>query len=183
MTSGLAACALIRHGGVIGRAERGERGADFGAAEFLQACFEALLQRVAEGVVGRDEVPLLAEFIEQQLGDRVGLHARRVADAEDVPMAVRAGNGVGVAAGDDVQDLPGSRPRQGPAPCGVDVAEQEIDLVAVDQLVRLLHGGAGVGAGRVFESSSAWRPRMPPLALICSIASLAPISSFLPSSA
>ncbi len=64
----------------------------------------------------------------------------------------RAGDGVGVAAGDDVVDaaLVGDladrdRHRR------IDVAEQEIDLVAVDQLARLLHRGAGIGAGRILD--------------------------------
>ena len=33
----------------------------------------------------------------------------------------------------------------------VDVAEQEVDLVAVDQLARLLHRRAGVAAGRILD--------------------------------
>ena len=33
----------------------------------------------------------------------------------------------------------------------IDVAEQEVDLVALDQLARLLHGGAGVAAGRILD--------------------------------
>ena len=67
-------------------------------------------------------------------------------------MAVLAGDGVGVAAGDDVQDSGLVRHvAEGERHRGVDVAEQEIDLVAVDQLVRLRHRDAGVGAGRILR--------------------------------
>ena len=57
---------------------------------------------MAEGVIGRDEVPLLAVFGEQSLGYRVGFHPRRVADPKDVPMTIATSDRVGVAAGDDV---------------------------------------------------------------------------------
>src|SRR5258708_20845452 len=49
-----------------------------------------LKQRVAERIVGRDEVPFLAVLGVEQIRHRIGFHARRVADAEDVPLAVRS---------------------------------------------------------------------------------------------
>ena len=67
-------------------------------------------------------------------------------------MAIGAGHRIGVAAGNDMQHLglvrhfaEGERHRR------IDVAEQEVDFVAVDQLVRLLHRGAGIGAGRILD--------------------------------
>ena len=150
MTSGLAACALIRIGREVGCAEWRQRGAHLRTSELFQARFKTLLQRVAEGIVGGDEVPLLAELIEQQLGDGVGLHPRRIADAKNIPVTIASRHRVGVAAGDDVQHLGlvrylTDRERHR----GIDVAEKEVDLVALDQLVGLLHRRTGVGAGRV----------------------------------
>ena len=62
-----------------------------------------------------------------------------------------------MAAGHDMQDAllvrdlgHGERERR------VDVAEQEVDLVALDQLARLLHGRAGVAAGRILDDQLAW---------------------------
>ena len=150
--SGLVDCALIRlaeksvvPSGVI-------VGAELGAFGLLQARLEACLQAAAERVVGGDEVPLLAVAFEQQLRHRIGFHARRVADAEHVPMALRAGDRVGVAAGHDMKYLlleadigHGLRQRR------VDVAEQEVDLVALDQLICFLHGDGGFTAGRIFD--------------------------------
>ncbi len=46
---------LDQIGRIVGGAERRQRGADLGAAELLEAGLEALLQGVAEGVVGREE--------------------------------------------------------------------------------------------------------------------------------
>ena len=67
-------------------------------------------------------------------------------------MAARAGDRVGVAAGHDVQDALFVRHlRHGERERRVDVAEQEIDLVALDQLARLLHRDAGVAAGRILD--------------------------------
>ena len=67
-------------------------------------------------------------------------------------MAARAGDRVGMAARHDMQDAlfvrnlgHGERERR------VDVAEQEVDLVALDQLARLLHRGARVAAGRILD--------------------------------
>jgi hypothetical protein len=57
-----------------------------------------------------------------------------------------------VAARHDVQDALFVRDRSHrERQCRVNVAEQKIDLVAVDQLARLLHRHAGVAAGRVLD--------------------------------
>ena len=110
------------------------------------------LERVAEGVVGRDVIEFLAVVLDQRGGDGVRLHLRRVADAEHVPVAARAGDRVGMAAGNDVQDALFVRHlRHGERERRVHVAEQEIDLVALDQLARLLHRRAGVAAGRILD--------------------------------
>ena len=67
-------------------------------------------------------------------------------------MAARAGDRVGMAAGHDMQHALFVRDlRHGERERRVDVAEQEIDLVAFDQLARLLHRRAGVAAGRILD--------------------------------
>ena len=117
-----------------------EVAADPLAAERGDRLDHARFERVAEGVVGRDVIELLAVLLDQRGGDGVRLHLRRVADAEHVPVAACAGDRVGVAAGHDVQDALFVRHlRHGERQRRVDVAEQKIDLVAVDQLARLLH--------------------------------------------
>ena len=121
------------------------------AAELFQVGGAGIVERVAEGVVRRDEVPLLAVLAVEQIGHRVRFHPRRVADAIDVPVAVLAGDRIGVTAGDDVQNLlfgGDLRYRRGDA--GIHVADNEIDVVALDQLACLLHAGADV-IGRVFD--------------------------------
>ena len=118
---------------------------------FLQRLDEAILQRVAVGIIGRDEEPFLAELLHQFRRDRAGIHRRRVADPEHVPLAVGAGDRVGMAARHDVEDLllvGHLRHRIGDA--GVDVADDGVDVVAVDQLARLLHAGADV-VGRILD--------------------------------
>ncbi len=67
-------------------------------------------------------------------------------------MAGGTSDRVGMAARNDVQDflLVGNlRHRQRER--RIDVAEQEIDLVVVDQLARLLHRRAGVAAGGILD--------------------------------
>src|SRR6516165_4789071 len=106
---------------------------------------------MAERVVRRNEVPFLAVLVEQQFGNGVGLHLRRVTHAIDVPVAILAGDAVGVAAGDNVQHLllvrylgDGERdPR-------IHIAYEELDAVAFDQLARLLHASADI-IGRVLD--------------------------------
>ena len=152
MASGLAACALIRYEEKSVVPSGREIGAELGAAGLRAGRLETRLQRVAEGVVGSDVVPLLAGVLDDRRRHRVGLHLRRVADAEHVPVAARASDGVGVAAGDHVQDALlagdlGHGQRQG----RIDVAEQEADLVAVDQLSRLLDRRTGVAAGGILD--------------------------------
>ena len=67
-------------------------------------------------------------------------------------MAGGAGDRVGMAARNDVQDfLFVGHLRHRQRERGIDVAEQKIDLVAVDQLARLLHRRAGVAAGGILD--------------------------------
>ena len=146
--------------------------------------FQTRLQRVAEGVVGREVVPLLAGVLDQRAGHRVGFHLRGVADAEHVPMAIGAGDRIGVAAGHDVEDLLLVRDvRHGQRQRRIDVAEQEVDFVAVDQLARLLHRGAGVAAGEVLDQELDLATEDAALGIDLFDGELAPISSFLPSAA
>jgi hypothetical protein len=75
-----------------------------------------------------------------------------VADAKDVPVAIGAGNRIGVTAGHDVEDaLLIGHVRDRGRQCRVDVADQEIDLIAIDQLTRLLDCSVGVAACRLFD--------------------------------
>jgi len=126
-------------------AERRQLVACDGAAELSEVGLRCLLQRMAERVVRRDEVPLLAVLVEQQFGDGVGLHLRRVTDAIDVPVAILAGDTVSVATGDDVQDLLLVRHLgDGERDPRIHIADEELDAVAFDQLTRLLHTSADV---------------------------------------
>ena len=101
-----AGCArLDQIGGEIRGAERRQLVAGDGAAELLQIIGAGVIERVAEGVIGRDEVPFLAILGKQDIRHRIGFHPRRVADAEHIPLAILAGDRIGVAAGHDVQDL------------------------------------------------------------------------------
>ena len=65
----------------------------------------------------------------------------------------------------------------------IDVAEQEVDLVAIDQLVGLLHRGAGVAAGRILDQKFDLAAENAVLGVDLVEASWQPISSFLPSAA
>src|SRR5438067_9699960 len=57
-----------------------------------------------------------------------------------------------MAARDDVQDaLLVRHPRHRQGERRVDVADEEVHLVALDELARLLHGGAGLSARRVLD--------------------------------
>ncbi|OIQ76402.1 hypothetical protein GALL_419190 [mine drainage metagenome] len=136
----------------IGGAKRGQIAADLHAAKFRRRRFQTCLKRVAEGVVGRQIIPLLTRVLDERGGHRTRLGLRRVADAEGVPVAVLASNRVGMAARNNVEHAlfvrdVGNCLRQR----RVDVADDEIDLIAVDQFARLLHGGAGVARGRVLD--------------------------------
>ena len=88
---------LDQSGGEIGVVDR-QHVAVIGAAGFLERLDEGVLQRVAVGIIGRDEEPFLAELLHQFRRDRLGVHRRRVADAEHVPFAIGAGDRVGVTA-------------------------------------------------------------------------------------
>ena len=116
-----------------------------GAAECGQLLDEVGLQRLAVGIIRRDEEPFLAEALHQLAGDGGGVHRRGVAGAERVPLAILAGDRVGVPARDDVEHLlvaGHAHDRVGDA--GVHVAHDDVDVVALDQLVGLLHAGTGI---------------------------------------
>ena len=67
-------------------------------------------------------------------------------------MTAGAGDGVGMAAGNDMQDFLLVRDlRHRERERGVRVAEQKIDLVAIDQLAGLQHGRARVAAGGILR--------------------------------
>ena len=135
---------LDQSGGEIGVVDR-QHVAVIGTAGFLERLDEGVLQRVAVGVIGRDEEPFLAELLDQFRRDRLGVHRCRVADAEHVPFAIGAGDRIGMTAGDDMEHLLFvGHLRHGVGDAGVDVADDGVDLIAVDQLARLLHAGADV---------------------------------------
>jgi hypothetical protein len=147
---GLVGLGLDQRRREIGGVDRQEVALIF-AAGLGQRLDEGILQGVAVGIVGRDKEPFLAELLDEFGRDRVGVHGRGVADAEDVPLAVGAGDRVGMAARHDVEHLllvGDLRHRIGDA--GIDVAEDHGDLVAVDQLARLLNAGADV-VGGIFD--------------------------------
>ncbi len=122
------------------------------AAQRLQVADEVVLQRAAVGVVRRDEEPALAEALHQFAGDRGGVHRGGVADAVGVPLAVGAGDRVGVAAGHDVQHLLlGGDGHHGVGDTGVHVAQDGVDIVALDQLAGFLDAGAGVVGGVFYQ--------------------------------
>ena len=129
----------------VSGAERRQRIAEHRTAHALEQLGVRFLQRVAIRVVGRDEIPLAAELLVKRRGEARGQHVGRGADAERGPVALRAGDRIGVTAGDHVEhalfvcDLvhrQRGRRRHG--------AHQEVDLVLLDQLVRLLGGETGV---------------------------------------
>ena len=70
-----------------------------------------------------------------------------------------------------------------PAQRRIDVANQEVDLVAVDELAGLLHGGAGVAAGRILDQQFDLAAENAALGVDLLERQLAPINSFLPSAA
>ena len=88
--------------GIIDRPER-ETIARPRAAVLAQLALEGGLQRVAVNIIRREKIPFLAEFLDQRVGDGVGLHRRRLADAENIPAAVIAGDFIRVSAGHDVE--------------------------------------------------------------------------------
>jgi hypothetical protein len=67
-------------------------------------------------------------------------------------MALRAGHRIGMTAGDDVKHF-FLEADIGHRLCErrIDVAEQEVDLIAFDQLVGFLHRDRGFAAGRIFD--------------------------------
>ena len=114
-----------------------------------QLALERGLQGVTINVVGREKVPFAAELLDQRIGDRIGLHARRLADPEHVPAAAAAGDLVDMTAGHDMKlALFRGHLRHRERHRRVDVAGDEIDLVAVDQLAGLVHAGGNV-VGRI----------------------------------
>ena len=121
--------------GIIDRTER-QQIARPCAAMLAKLALKSGLQRIAINVVRSQKIPSLAEFLDQRIGDRVGFHRGRLADAEDIPAAMAARDFVGVSAGHDVElALLGRHPRHRERDRRVDVAEDEIDLIAVDQLL------------------------------------------------
>src|SRR6516165_4402272 len=148
---GIGSARLDKVSGEVGGAERRQLVAGDSAAELSEVGLRRLLQRMAERVVRRNEVPFLAVLVEQQFGNGVGLHLRRVTHAIDVPVAILAGDAVSVATGDNVQHLLLVRHLgNGERDPRIHIADEELDAVAFDQLARLLHASADV-IGRVLH--------------------------------
>src|SRR5579883_2141469 len=100
---------------------------------------------MAISVVRGDKEPLLAEALHQLAGDRARIHGGGIADTEYVPFAIGAGDRVGVTAGHDVEDLLfAGHLRHRIGDTGIDVAKDDVALVAIDQLARLLYTGPDV---------------------------------------
>src|SRR5271166_988236 len=155
---------LDQIGREVDRPERREIAADALSTQGCDGLYHARLERVAERIVWGDIVVLLAVLLDERAGDRVGLRRRRVADAKDVPMAGLAGDRVGVAARDNVQHaLLVRHLRHGEGERRVEVAEQEVDLVAVDELARFLHRHAGVAARRILDHELDFTAQYPAL--------------------
>src|ERR1700722_7285282 len=107
---------------------------------------------MAKGVIRRQIIELLAVLLDQGRHHGVSFHLRGAANPEDVPVAARACHGVRVASGNDLQDSLLVRDlRYRERLSGVATAQKEIDVVAVDQLVRLLNRCSGVAARRIFD--------------------------------
>ncbi len=146
---------LDQVGRIIRRSDRHQR-AGRGPARGLQQLLEAGLNRMAIGVVRRQEVPFLAELLDQCGSDRIAIHRGRIADTEDVPRTARSGDRVGMTAGDNVENfLFAGHLRHRNRDTGVDVADDEADLVALDQLACLLYAGTDV-IGGVFDQELDW---------------------------
>ena len=118
------------------------------AAEGFQIPDEAFLQRMAVRIVGRDEEKFLAEALDEVAGDSGGIHRGCITNTKYIPFAVRAGDRVGVAAGHDVEHLRLiGHLRHGVGDAGIHVTEDDIDLVALDQLAGFLHARADIVGG------------------------------------
>ena len=122
------------------------------AAELRGGLHHGRLERVPKRIIQCDIVELPAVSLDQRAGDRLRFHLSRVADAENIPVTARSGDGVGMAAGNDMEDFLLVRDlRHRERERRVYVAEQEIDLVAIDQFARLQHGRARIAAGGILH--------------------------------
>ena len=120
----------------VGGAERNAGGADDFAAVLLDLRGIGVARRLAPGIVGIGDVPLLAHLGERgPEGDR--LRRRVIVDAEAVAVAFAGGQRGVEAHADHVDDL-GLLPDRhaGEADVGEEAADMDVDVVLVHQLLR-----------------------------------------------
>ena len=98
---GLVGLGLDQRGRKVRGRDRQHVGLELAAGGF-QLLDEVVLQRVAIGVVRRDEEPFLPKRLSSSVDHRCGVHRGRIAGAVGVPLAVGAGDRIGMPAGNDV---------------------------------------------------------------------------------
>ena len=143
-----------------------------------EACVRSVLKERAR----RNRSPKktsLAEFFDQRIGDRIGFHCGGLADAKDVPVALPAGDLVGVPTSDDMElALLRRHPHRCERDRRVDIAQDEVGVIAIDQLSGFCNAD-GNFICRSLTSNCTCRPRMPPLRSTSAAASSAPATSAL----
>jgi hypothetical protein len=87
----------------------------------------------------------LPNFSIRRIGDCVGFHRGRLADAKDIPAALTTGDFVGVTSGHDVELSPfGRHPHHRERDRRVYVADNKIGVIVVDQLMCFRDPGAAM---------------------------------------
>ena len=122
----------------VGGAERNAGGADHFAAVLLDLGGIGVARRLAPGIIGIGDVPLLAHLGERRReGDR--LRRRVIVDAEAVAVALRGGQRGVEAHADHVDDL-GVFPHRhaGETDVGQEAADMGVDIVLLHHLLGLL---------------------------------------------
>ena len=141
----------------VGGAERNAGGADHFAAQLLDLRRIGVARRLAPGIVGIGDVPLLAHLVDQIGRDRHRLRRRVVVGPEAVAVALGGGQRGVEAHADHVDDLVFLEHRHaGEADVGQEAADMHVDLVLDQQLLGL--AAADVGLGLVVRHDRLERP-------------------------